>query len=267
MKNNYAYELARVIKVVRENPITNTLHLKLANQKRFQFLPGQFVQIGIPGFGECPIAISSAPQDAGKFICLTIRGVGELTKKLLTLKAGDIAFVHGPYGNGYPAVEKNLILIAGGCGFIPLVSVYENNKNRKDIKIQILMGCRNENLLLFRKKMQQAQMKHDLNLILEETLSKSFAAQKGLITDLLKKNKLLANATVFVCGPPAMYPAVVKKLLELKVAPADIYLTLEKRMHCGVGICQHCAVGTKYVCKDGPIFSYEYLRTLSEYQY
>ena len=260
MKNAYQLNPANVIKVVVENSNFNTIYLALKNHVRFEFLAGQFVMVGLPGFGECAISISSNPKEAKKHFSLTIRAVGELTRKLNTLKVGDTAYVRGPFGNGFPEVKKNLILIGGGCGFIPLRSVYEENKKRQDIKIQMLIGCATRESLVFATELRKIKEKHDLKIIFEKETPPEFNDEKGFVTDLIKKSVLLKNALVFVCGPEAMYPFVAKELIAKGVKPEDVFFSLEKRMHCGVGVCQHCAVGTKYVCKDGPVFDYQFLQ-------
>ncbi|KKQ79685.1 MAG: Sulfhydrogenase II subunit g [Parcubacteria group bacterium GW2011_GWC2_38_7] len=262
MKNSYELKLAKIVKVTTENPITKTLLLKLENQNKFQFLAGQFMMIGLPGFGECAISISSAPQDSLKYFTLTIRAVGELTEKLNSLKVGETVFVRGPFGNGFPEVTKNLILIGGGCGYIPLRSVYEENMNRSDIKMQVFIGCRDEDSLVFTPDYEAMKKKHELNLIMEKPKSKIYGSAKGFVTDLIKSKELLPDALVFLCGPALMYGFVIKELEKKGVILSNIYLSLEKRMHCGVGVCQHCAIGSKYVCKDGPVFSAEYLRSI-----
>lgn len=261
MHNVYQLQKAKVIKTVKENSNTATLILRFYNQNKFRFLAGQFMQVGLPGFGECPISISSDPKESSKYFSLTIRAVGELTDKLIQLKTGDAVYCRGPFGNGFPEVNSNLILIAGGCGFIPLHSVYEENKNRKDIKTQLLFGCMTREALVFKNEFKAIDAKHNLKLILEKETMPGFAETTGLVTKLIKENDLLPNAMIFICGPAAMYKFVVDELMKKNVNPANIYLSLEKRMHCGVGICQHCAIGTKYVCRDGPVFSWEFLKT------
>lgn len=254
MKNFYALQPATVVNVTKENLITASLRLKLENQNQFEFLAGQFMQIGLPGFGECPISISSNPKDAKKYFTLTIRGVGELTRKLIELKKGATVFVRGPFGNGFPEVNKNLILIAGGCGFLPLRSVYLENKDRKDIKIQLFLGGKDKSSLLFVNELEGMKKNSDVNVILEQDCLVGFEKQVGMVTKLIQQTKLLDNPLVFICGPDVMYKFVLKELLAKNVNPENIYVSLEKRMHCGVGICQHCACGKKYVCKDGPVF-------------
>jgi len=255
MHNVYQPIKAKVTKVVKENFNTTTLFLVLEKQKQFQFIAGQFMQIGLPGFGECPISISSRPLEARQHFSLTIRDVGNLTGRLNTCKRSDSVYVRGPFGNGFPAVKQNLILIGGGCGFIPLVSVYQEYQSRPDIRIQLFVGCRDENSLVFNDKTAQMKDRHDFNLIMEKS-----GERQGFVTDLIKEKELLPGALVFICGPQVMYANVIKQLLAKNVSPENIYLSLEKRMHCGVGVCQHCAIGDKYVCKDGPVFNYQFLK-------
>jgi NAD(P)H-flavin reductase len=267
MENIYELKPAEVIKIVKENSTTNTLVLRLPKQKSFKFLAGQFMMIGLPGFGECPISISSDPKDASKNFSLTIRVVGELTRKLNRLTAGDTVLVRGPFGNGFPAVDRNLILIGGGCGFVPLHAVWCENRKRKDIETQIFIGCQNDDSLVFTTELKTAKTKNNLHVIFDQKKAAGWSGKKGFVADLLKSAKLIENAMVFVCGPEVMYKSTVLELLKKGIEPKNIYLSLEKRMHCGAGVCQHCAVGTKYVCKDGPVFSYEFLKSLPQYQY
>ena len=265
MKNPYKVEKAKIIKKEKQNDITYLFRLKLpANlQKKFEFLPGQFMQVGLMGFREAPISISSGPKDAKRFIELTIRGVGRITNKLIDLKVGDEILVRGPFGNGFPEPkDKNLILIGGGCGFVPLRSVIETYKTDKNIKLQVFIGCKDKNTLFFKNQFAAWKKLSDFNLILEKGTLLGLFGKSGFVTELLDK-PLLENALVLVVGPPIMYKAVVKKLLQKGIKPEDIYLSLEKRMYCGQGVCQHCAIGTKYICKDGPVFSYKELSELS----
>lgn len=250
MKNVYLPQSAQVARRVQENADTTTLYLKLPRQASFRFLAGQFMMIGLPGFSECAISLSSNPKESTKNFSLTIRAVGELTKRLNALKKGETALVRGPFGNGFPAVKDKLILIGGGCGFIPLRSVYLENQRRGN-KLQIFLGCRDQAALLFAQDLKKMGRTSDLNVIFEKGKGKT-----GMVTDIIKKKKLLADAPIFICGPEVMYKFVIKALFAAGVKAENIWMSLERRMHCGVGVCQHCALGSKYVCKDGPVFNY-----------
>ncbi len=189
--------------------------------------------------------------------------MGRITNKLISLKINDEVLIRGPFGNGFPEPkDKNLILIGGGCGFVPLRSVVETYLNDTNVKMQIFVGCRDKNTLFFKNQFAAWKRSADFNLILEKGKLPGFTKKSGFVTDILDQ-KLLGNALAFVVGPPIMYKFVVQKLLKKKIKPEDIYLSLEKRMYCGQGLCQHCAIGTKYICKDGPVFSYKELGELS----
>jgi len=266
MKNPYKVEKARIIKKQKQNDNTYLFRLKFAGnlQKKFEFFPGQFMQVGLMGFREAPISIASSPKNSKEFFELTIRGVGRITDKLISLKIGEYMLVRGPFGNGFPdPKDKNLILIAGGCGFAPLRSVIETYKNDKNKKIQILIGCKDKNSLFFEKNFSQWKKKFDFQLILEKGRLPGFSSKSGFVTELLD-GKLLNNALIFAVGPPVMYKNVVKKLIKKGFRKENIYLSLEKRMYCGQGICQHCAIGSKYICKDGPVFNFKELNRLSK---
>lgn len=265
MQNPYKIEKAKIIKKEKQNDLTYLFRLKLPVnlQKRFEFLPGQFMQAGLMGFREAPISICSNAKDSKKFFELTIRGVGRITNKLISFNVGDEILVRGPFGNGFPEPkDKNLILIGGGCGFVPLRSAIETYKKNKKIKMQIFIGCKDKNTLFFQNQFSAWKKISDFNLILEKGTLLGLFRKSGFVTELLDK-PLVENALVLVVGPPVMYKAVVKKLLQKGIKPEDIYLSLEKRMYCGQGVCQHCAIGTKYICKDGPVFSYKELKKVS----
>ncbi|MFA5047699.1 MAG: FAD/NAD(P)-binding protein [Patescibacteria group bacterium] len=271
MENIYQPQLAKITAVSQESIDTKMFRFKFADsqlQKRFAFLPGQFLQIGLPGWGECPISICSSPSDAGSFFELAIRGVGNLTKKINTLKIGDEIWVRGPFGNGFD-IEKlagaSLVLIGGGCGFVPLRpliidSLADGNKNDK---LQIFYGCLNESTLLFKKQYSTWNRGAELGVILEKP-SKDWAGEKGMITDLIRRREISPKSKVVMVGPPVMYRFVIKELLVKKIKPANIWLSLERKMYCGLGVCQHCAIGPYYVCKDGPVFTYDQLKDLPD---
>jgi sulfhydrogenase subunit gamma (sulfur reductase) len=264
MKNNLLPIKAKIIKKVKQNDLINCFQLKFDSkvQKNFQFLAGQFVMIGLPGFGEAAFTLSSDPRKSSEYFEVCIRTAGELTDKINQMKKNDYLYIRGPFGNGFPEVKSNLIIIGGGCGFIPLKSVVLENIDRQDIKLQTLMGCRNKNTLIFYKEFSTWKNKFDFQVILEEDSYLGFSKEKGFVTDLINNAELLEDAVVFCCGPEVMYKYVGQALIKKGINPENIYFSLERRMYCGSGQCQHCTCGEKYVCKDGPVFSYDYLKKL-----
>jgi len=264
MKNSLLPIKAKITKKVYQNELINCFRLKFEPdvQKEFQFSAGQFMMVGLPGYGDAPFTLSSDPKKSGDYFEICVRTAGELSGKINQLKKGDNLFIRGPFGNGFPEVNSNLIVIGGGCGFIPLKSVILENINRKDIKLQTFMGCRSKNTLIFEDEFPVWKDKIDMNVILEEASYTGFSSKKGFVTDLIAKNDLLPDSVVYCCGPEVMYKFVGEALVKKGIDPENIFFSLERRMTCGTGQCQHCTCGTSYVCKDGPVFSYAYLKSL-----
>lgn len=227
--------------------------------------PGQFIALSVPGFGEAPFAVCSSPNPCSEFqIC--IQKKGGLTNKLFSMSIGDEVYFRGPYGNGFPISKlskRNLLLIAGGLGLAPLRPLIQIicNHSAEFGKIQLFGGSREEKMLLFKTEYASWQKDIELNLTLD-IAHENWTGSTGLITTLFDKTEISPNAAAIICGPPIMYSAVLKKLNKKGVSDKDIYLLLERRMHCGVGVCQHCVlVNGKYVCKDGPVFNYAEIKS------
>ena len=272
MYNPYQPKIAIIKKIQRQVSEVKLFTLNFKNKRdRLKFIPGQFVELGVPGFGEAPFAPCSNPQDISFQIC--IRRAGSLTSKLHSLKVNDSVTIRGPFGNGFPnppigGEDKNLLLVGGGLGIIPLRSLILSAGQRpasrpagKTRKIQIFYGARHTRDLLFKKEFRFWQKSANLCLTLDKKCP-GWRGHIGLITTLFDDVKLIPNAIAIVCGPPIMYKFVLKKLKEANFSDTDIYLSLERRMHCGIGVCQHCTIGSKYVCKDGPIFRYDELKKI-----
>lgn len=228
--------------------------------------PGQFVQVALLGVGEAPISITSAPSDDPAFQ-LCVRKVGEVTGKLHSLAAGDHIFVRGPLGNGFGADAmarlkgKHLLFIAGGLGYAPVRSLINTvlKKPEDYKKISILYGCKFPTERLFTGELAQiAEMGGNVEFL--ETVDKpdeSWEGNSGVITTLIPKVDFDPAETIgIVVGPPVMYKFVLVSLFDRKVPKENIYLSLERRMRCGVGKCGHCQMEGVYVCLEGPVFNY-----------
>lgn len=270
MNNIYQTHKAKIIGMRQESPDTKLFRIQFVEgkiQSNFDFLPGQFVQVGIPGWGECPISICSSNR-SHRFFELAIRDVGALTHQINMLRTGDVLDIRGPFGNGFDIEkfkDKPLILVGGGCGFIPLRSLildYVGGRLQNTV-LQIFYGCQNEQTILFAKEHKEWAKYSELDVILDKP-SKSWAGKKGLVTDLFAERKITSNSVAVLVGPPVMYKFVIKELKKKKVADENIFLSLERKMYCGVGVCQHCAIGPYYVCKDGPVFSWAQLKNVPE---
>ena len=262
MFNPYITTSVRILDVKDEG--SNSKLLTLERPRDFDFGPGHFLIVSLPGFGEAPFGICSNPKNQKTFqFC--VREVGRMTEELHKMKKGDRVGIRGPYGHGFPlelAEKHNLLIVVGGIGLEPLrPAVLEIINDRKKYqKVQIFYGAKTEDDLLFRSE-YELWIKNDIdfNLCLEKPGGKTklkCPLFEGMVTNLFDKIVLAPDPIAFLCGPPVMFRFVLQKLEKLGFRDEDIYLSLERRMHCGVGTCQHCAIGGKYTCKDGPVFSW-----------
>lgn len=248
------------------------------DQKLFNYMPGQFIKLGVMGVGEAPISICTAQTDEpGLELC--IRNAGRVTNAVHNLKVGNTVWVRGPYGNGFPMDDftgKDLLLVAGGLGIAPIRGVlqYALQHRERFGEISLLYGVRTYDLMLFRDEIlryfrdgDQIGVKTYLSYEdKEDVVCTGLEAERddrctnGMVTKLFSMLDTPSNDTIAILGgPPIMYKFTVRELDKLNFSPDRVYMTLERRMRCGVGQCGHCLVGTgksiKYVCKDGPVFT------------
>lgn len=250
--NLYIPSVAQILEVRDETPDTKTFRIGA----ELPFKPGQFVELSVFGYGEAPISISGGDDEA---IELSIRAVGNVTKKMHRMKEGDYVGIRGPFGNGWPiekAEGKNILIIAGGIGLAPLKPVVEYVcKHRECFKdATLLYGARRPSLMLFKYKFEEWRKYMDVLLTVDEA-EPGWEGHVGVVTTLCDKIRHVADTIIYMCGPPIMMKYTSMVLIELGFPPSEMYLSLERNMKCGIGICGHCAVGGVYVCRDGPVFS------------
>lgn len=235
--------------------------------------PGQFVQVWVPGVGECPISLCSDRNDDVLELC--IRKAGRVTDAIFKLKEGEWLGVRGPYGHGFPLETfrgKNLCLIAGGLGIAPIRSLFQYLLTKREDfgKIVLIYGMRHSIDLLFRHEFKALLTRSDIDIFIgaEEMMDgpqlPPVPAQVGRVTDMIRLAALDATFQVAVCGPPVMYPYVIKELKTKGIAEGNIWLSLERHMKCGIGKCGHCFIGGEFACKKGPVFQLTQLRFLPE---
>lgn len=232
--------------------------------------PGQFVEVSIFGYGEAPISICSSPTKKPSFE-LTVRKTGRLTDKMHQLTAGSTIGIRGPYGNGFDVskfINKDMLFICGGIGLAPLKSLIDYTiAKRKDFnRIIILYGTKNPSEILFKKDIAQWQGARDIEFYLTvDRPDEQWKGHVGVITTLIPPLDLELNKTIAtVVGPPVMYKYVIMALKGKRFADENIYLSLERRMKCGVGKCGHCQINNTYVCLDGPVYQYPHVKQLGE---
>ena len=235
------------------------------HKKQFTFKPGQFVLFSIPGVGEATFSISSPPTRRD-FCEFGMRRVGTFTEAFFKLKEGDIFYMRGPYGNGFDMDSlqgRDLIIVAGGLGAVPLRSVllYAEDRREEFNQVFFLNGARSPDDMLFREDFMAMAQRGilDTRLAVDEDPTGKWPYEVGFVTALIPKLKEKINpeiTTALICGPPVMYKFVIQELLKLDVPKDQILMTLERRMKCGQGHCGHCVIGGRYTCLDGPVFTY-----------
>jgi NAD(P)H-flavin reductase len=238
------------------------LRLKITDHKPFAFQPGQFVMLSVFGFGEVPIGITTSSKEKGHFE-VAIRSVGGVTQKICSLNVGESIGVGGPFGNGFPLSkikDKDLVLITGGIGLAPLRSLIRHigGDNKLVKSLTILNGARSDDQLLYQEEYKDWEKFSKLSLTVDSCGPK-WEGCVGNISNLCDRTKIKRGSVIIACGPPIMFPEIVKRYAGKTVSNTDLYFLLERRMKCGVGKCQHCTCGELYVCLDGPVFSYDQL--------
>ncbi len=261
--------LFRIQRIRQETYDTFTLELDPpAEKKVFTFAPGQFNMLYVLGVGEVPISISGDPADSHVLIHTT-RAVGAVTKAMRALKRGDVLGVRGPFGTTWPvaeAVGNDVIIVAGGIGLAPLRPViYRILAERERYgKIIFLYGTRTPADILFRRELEQWRSRFDLEV--QITVDRALAgwrANVGVVTTLIPKVVFdPANTVAMVCGPEVMMRFTIQALQKRGLGLNDIYVSMERNMKCGIGICGHCQYGPTFICKDGPVFSYDRIKDL-----
>jgi len=228
----------------------------------YRFLPGQFNMLYLPGIGEAAISISS-DADHSPPLLHSVRVVGNVTKALSRLEIGDPLMLRGPFASAWPidaCQGKNMIIAAGGVGLAPLRSVIYHILNRRDRfrRVHLLYGARTPADLLYADEFDQWRAGGIEVEVTVDLGNEDWTGNIGVVPTLFSRLLLDAAQTrVFTCGPEIMMRFVVYECLSRKIAPADIYVSLERNMNCAVGLCGHCQLGPAFVCKDGPVFGYD----------
>ncbi len=271
----YAFQ-AEITSIYQLTASEKLYQIQLCDQdqrNRFSFLPGQFVMLELPGIGEAPFSISSSPVRHGD-IELCIRAVGNLTNFLSRVERGTRVGLAGPFGTHFPIERmygQDILLIAGGLGLVPLrsplLAVLENRSRFG--RVDIMYGARAAAELLFTYQYEEWR-RFDINLaITVDKADRKWRGRTGLITEILKERisedtDLKNNTHAIVCGPPVMFRSVCAMLTEAGLPMEKMFVSLERRMHCGRGKCCRCNIGSTYTCLDGPVFDYWSVLNLKE---
>jgi sulfhydrogenase subunit gamma (sulfur reductase) len=269
----YVPEIATITKIEQMSPTEKLFDIKIDNpesQKAFDFLPGQFVELTVFGLGEAPFSIPSSPNNKDYFQ-LCIRDIGNVSGALHRMKPGDKIGIRGPFGKGYFPFEKmkgkDVIIVVGGLGLAPVMplihTILEDRENYK--RLVIIYGSTDPENILFKKEIEDWKKRDDIELCLTvDNPDEEWQGEVGVCTNLIPGINCDSDSFAVVCGPPVMYKFVVSEFEKKCIKPENIFLSLERRMECGVGKCNHCHVGNKLSCIDGPVFSLWEIRNLKE---
>lgn len=275
MRSIYFPYLMQVKEIIDETSDVRTYRLSFLNgedKENFSFMAGQFAVYSIFSQGEAVFTIANSPTRA-EFIECSIKRVGKVSSAFHNLNVGDTVGLRGPYGNWFDVEKmegKNLLFIGGGIGLAALRSIlYYSLDNRSDFgSITLLYGARSVADLVYKKELEELKEREDIDLVLTvdpggET--PDWKEKIGLIPPVLEELSASPENTVaLICGPPIMIKFTFISLDKLGFKHDQIITTLEMKMKCGLGKCGRCNIGSKYVCKDGPVFWADELEMLPD---
>jgi sulfhydrogenase subunit gamma (sulfur reductase) len=276
MPNPYRPYPTAIRRITDENDAGDIRTFQLAFREEgareaFQFTCGQFAELSLWGIGECPIGIASSPTDQD-YVQFTVKRMGAVTTALHRLEEGDHVGVRGPYGNGFPmsVLEGcNVVVVAGGFAFTTLRSltnyILHPDHRPRFGELTVIYGARDPGELIYKYDLARWADLDDLQLhVTVDAGDGDWTGLVGYVPTILKEVAPSSrNAMAVVCGPPIMIRFSLPVLDELGFPPNRILTSLEMRMKCGLGKCGRCNIGHKYVCRDGPVFTFEELQSIS----
>jgi NAD(P)H-flavin reductase len=269
--NSYLPEPAKIIgikdEVIGQRAI-KTFRTQFINPGNFSYRCGQCAMLSVFGKGESMISISSAPYNED-YLQFSILKTGRVTAALHDMEEGDVIGIRGPFGNGFPLEEwkgRHLIFIGGGIGLAPLWGLLHTAlKNRGEYSdLMLLYGARTSKDLVFKEELQELKKEMTVHLSVD-TEEPGWNEFVGFVPDNVKEKVTWPkNSIAITCGPPIMIKFVIFALKELGFEDERIYTTVENKMKCGIGKCGRCNIGSHYVCKDGPVYSWAQLKNLPQ---
>lgn len=274
MDENLVPRIVRVEEIREETPDTRSLKLVFEDEdlrKSFEFEPGQFCLISVFGMGESTFCISSPPARKD-FIEVSVKNVGKVTSAIHDLEVGARLGFRGPYGNSFDLEKmegRNVVFVGGGIGLAPLrPPIYEVLERRDRYKdVYIIYGARSVLDIAFKQDLDQWGKRGDVNLVTAVDPGgedEDWKGEVGLVPHVLEKVNPPSDSVLVTCGPPIMIKYVILSARKMGFAPADVITTLEMKMKCGAGLCGRCNIGSKYVCRHGPVFSLEEVESLPD---
>lgn len=260
---------ARITDIRRDTEDTWTFRLVFddpAIQAAYRFLPGQFNMISVYGYGEAPISMSSDPAEAG-FVEHTIRAVGNLTNAIARLRVGDRVGLRGPYGSPWPVdalAGQDVGIVAGGIGLAPLRPLLMTLFARRAEfgRLILLCGAKTPADLLFTGEYDAWERAGGLTLHTSaDRCDPDWTGRAGVVTTLIPLVEWRPErTTVVVCGPEIMMTFVLADFQKMGIPDERLILSMERHMSCAVGFCGRCQYGPFFLCRQGPVFTYDQIK-------
>ncbi len=267
----YTPSPARIAKVEPMTALEKLFTVELPWGQSLGHEPGQFVEVSVFGVGEAPISISSSPSRSNGTFELCVRKAGDVTGALHNASTGATIGVRGPFGHGFPVDKmrgKDILFAPGGLGLAPARSLINQVLDERGSfgRVMILYGAKNPKELLFKNELEAWGKRSDVELhVTVDRGDETWTGNTGVITTLFKHVTVDPRNTVAVTvGPPVMYRFVLMELLGKGIPEGQIWMSLERRMKCGVGKCGHCQINNYYCCQQGPAFTYAQLKGVEE---
>lgn len=249
----------RVVRRRREAVGVYTLELEPAGDAIEPIRPGQFTMLYAFGVGEAPISVSRC----GETLTHTIRAAGAVTRALCAARPGDVVGVRGPFGNTWPLDEargRDVVVVAGGIGLPPLRPVIDHVlAHAADYsRLVVLYGGRSPDDLLFRTELKKWPV--DVTV---DTAGPEWPGRVGVVTKLIPRAPFdPENAVAMIVGPEIMMRYAAEALIARGVPADRVWISMERTMRCGVGLCGHCQLGPTLICRDGPVYAWRHLDAL-----
>jgi NAD(P)H-flavin reductase len=255
---------AKLTEVIDESSLIKTF--VLVPSEGFSFKTGQFIELSVDGIGEAPFTPSSSPLITRQ-LEVTVMKTGYVTEYMHNLKPGGYMGIRGPFGRGYPVEKffgKEVLILGGGCGLAPIRSLLYALEAVKDKlkKVILCYGSKTPGDCIYKPLFNRLNKidKFEAHRTVDKP-DEDWNESVGVVTSLLNKITLnIENSVAIVCGPPIMMKFGTIRLLEMGYPEHNIYLSMEKNMSCGLGKCGHCMMGEFFVCKDGPVFTYDEIK-------